>query len=55
MQEKSKTETTYVDPVCEMEIEESEAAGTAVYDGETYYFCSLDCKNEFEKNPEEYV
>jgi Cu+-exporting ATPase len=55
MQEKIKTETTYVDPVCEMEIQESEAAGTAVYDGETYYFCSLDCKNEFEEKPEEYI
>jgi YHS domain-containing protein len=38
-----------------MEIEESESAGKAVCDGETCYFCSLDCKNRFEKNPEDHA
>jgi YHS domain-containing protein len=50
-----KTETTHLDPVCGMEVKEGEVAGTSTYDGGTYYFCSTDCKDEFEENPEEYT
>ncbi len=32
------------DPVCGMNVDEKKAAGTAVYKGKTYYFCSLNCK-----------
>lgn len=44
-----------VDPVCGMEIAEREAAGTSVYHGQTYYFCSRGCKADFDKEPEKYV
>ena len=27
----------------------------ATYQGKEYYFCSNDCKKEFEKNPEKYI
>lgn len=43
------------DPVCDMIIEEDEAAGTTEYDATTYYFCSAECQEEFEADPEAYV
>jgi YHS domain-containing protein len=43
------------DPVCKMDVEESKAAATAAYQGKTYYFCAVGCKQKFEKNPEQYV
>jgi YHS domain-containing protein len=43
------------DPVCGMDVEPGKAAGKAVYKDKTYYFCSLNCKTEFEKNPAKYV
>lgn len=43
------------DPVCKMEVDESKAAGTAMYKGKTYYFCAESCKTRFEKEPEKYA
>ena len=43
------------DPVCGMQINEKEAAGTSTYKGMTYYFCSLSCKTAFDKNPDQYA
>jgi tellurite resistance protein TerC len=43
------------DPVCKMVIEESKAAGTATYQGKTYYFCAPGCKKAFEQNPQKYL
>ena len=43
------------DPICGMNVDESKAAGTAVYKGKTYYFCSSGCKAKFEKEPEKYA
>lgn len=43
------------DPVCGMTIEDSEAAATSTYKGETYYFCSKPCKEDFDKDPEAFV
>lgn len=43
------------DPFCGMELDEKEAVATAVYNGNTYYFCSSACKEHFEKEPENYV
>jgi YHS domain-containing protein len=42
------------DPVCGMNVDEKKAAGTAVYKGKTYYFCSAKCKETFEKAPAKY-
>lgn len=42
------------DPVCNMMVEEKNAAATSVYKGKTYYFCAKVCKEEFDKNPEKY-
>lgn len=43
------------DPVCGMQVNESNAPAKSDYKGRTYYFCSLDCKQTFDNNPEEYV
>lgn len=43
------------DPVCGMEIDPKAAAGRAEFQGQTYYFCSLDCKKAFDREPEKYV
>lgn len=43
------------DPVCNMEIDEQSAAGRSQYEGQTYYFCTESCKDEFELNPQQYV
>ncbi len=40
-----------VDPVCGMSVEKDKAV-TKDYQGNTYYFCSKGCANEFEGDPE---
>lgn len=44
-----------VDPACGVDIEPDEAGATAQYDGNTYYFCSVDCHDRFVENPEDYL
>lgn len=44
-----------IDPVCGMEVDEKTAPQSILHDGDRYYFCSNDCKEEFEESPEEYV
>lgn len=43
------------DPVCGMRIDDAEAAGTAEYEGRTYYFCSEMCRDAFVANPTAYA
>lgn len=43
------------DPVCGMTIEESDAAATSEHEGRTFYFCSRDCKDEFDSDPPAYT
>lgn len=43
-----------IDPVCGMRVDEENAL-TVTYQGQTYYFCSEDCLEEFKEAPEEYV
>jgi len=47
-----------VDPVCFMEVDEFRARATGLtseYLGKTYYFCSAECKEEFEEDPALFV
>ena len=46
---------TLRDPVCGMEVTYETAQARSEYDGQTYYFDSLECKEKFDKNPERYV
>ena len=47
-----------IDPVCGMEVDEARAKATgktSVYHGKTYYFCAVECKEQFDKNPGSYI
>lgn len=43
------------DPVCGMKIESSQAPAQSQYEGQTYSFCSVECKQKFDAKPEDYV
>jgi len=43
------------DPVCSMEIEESEAAAQATHEGTTYHFCSTKCHDRFTAEPSAFL
>lgn len=42
------------DPICEMETADH-VSDTIHYQGKVYGFCSSGCKEEFAKNPEQYL
>ena len=44
-----------VDPVCGMIIPEEHAVLCTDYKGKHYCFCSEDCRDQFEDDPESYV
>lgn len=46
---------TATDPVCGMEVDPATAAGSSEYQGQTYYFCSMGCKRQFDKDPANYT
>jgi YHS domain-containing protein len=46
---------TQRDPVCNMQVDEKNAAGQSDYQGQTFYFCSENCKEKFDENPQQYV
>ena len=48
-------DTTLRDPVCGMEVTYETARARSEYDGQTYYFCSIDCKEAFDREPEIYI
>jgi P-type Cu+ transporter len=43
------------DPVCGMQVDPATAAGASEYQGTTYYFCSVGCRRQFEKDPQRYL
>jgi YHS domain-containing protein len=45
---------TDVDPVCGMTVR-TQSAKSAVHDGAVYYFCSRECREQFEAAPHLYV
>ena len=44
-----------LDPVCGMEVSIDKAAATSKHKGMTYYFCSVKCRERFDKEPEKYL
>ncbi len=44
-----------IDPVCGMEVDDRSTKERSLYEGTTYYFCSQDCKDEFDAAPEDYI
>jgi Cu+-exporting ATPase len=47
--------TIVKDPVCNMDVDPATAAGSAEYNGQTYYFCSARCVKRFNADPEKYL
>ena len=43
------------DPVCGMEISPHIATATSTYQGQTFYFCRVECQQQFAQSPERYV
>jgi YHS domain-containing protein len=43
------------DPVCEMMVDPETAAAHTNYESREVYFCSQECKREFEKEPARYA
>ena len=46
---------TQRDPVYGMDIVARDAAATSEHQGQTYYFCSTNCEQKFNQNPQQYV
>jgi YHS domain-containing protein len=44
-----------IDPVCGMEVDPAKAAATRIAGRETYFFCSQNCLDAFDKNPAMYT
>jgi YHS domain-containing protein len=44
-----------LDAVCGMAIESDETPRQSIFQGQTYYFCSLRCLREFEADPARYA
>jgi len=44
-----------IDPVCGMQVRESEAPATCSHDGVNYYFCADRCRERFQANPERFT
>ena len=47
--------TTHTDPVCGMQVTEDNAKATAEQDGQTFYFCSQQCADKFNRDPQQYT
>ena len=43
------------DPVCGMTVDPAQAAGTLVHGGRTFAFCSRECLERFQADPERYA
>jgi Cu+-exporting ATPase len=43
------------DPVCGMQISQQNAAGTTNHQGQTFFFCSVECQEKFVQSPERYA
>lgn len=44
-----------IDPVCGMHIDPEGAPASFVWKEHTFYFCSDECMQEFQSDPERYV
>src|SRR5687768_2028330 len=53
--QENATHTDTIDPVCGMTVDPEHAAGTSVYHGRRYFFCSTSCLERFQADPEQYI
>ena len=45
----------HLDPVCGMHVTENTAMATANHDGEKFYFCSPECRDQFQHEPAKFA
>src|SRR5258705_3201626 len=45
----------HIDPVCGLSVAPATAAGSHLFAGRMYYFCSTQCKASFAADPEKYL
>ena len=50
-----ETTNLQIDPVCKMKVSPETAAAQYEYEGTTYYFCNVGCKDRFALEPEKYL
>ena len=50
-----ETKNLQIDPVCKMKVSSENAAAQYEYNGTTYYFCNVGCKDRFAAEPEKYL
>ena len=43
------------DPVCKMQLRPEQVRETFVNDDQLYCFCSIGCRAEFQRHPEDYI
>jgi YHS domain-containing protein len=43
------------DPVCGMNVDPKKAAAQSTYQGQTVYFCAVECKVKFDTDPGRYA
>jgi Cu+-exporting ATPase len=43
------------DAVCKMELDEKHLRESLIYEGQTYHFCSVGCRAEFQRHAEDYA
>jgi Cu+-exporting ATPase len=48
-------EEIVVDPVCKMRLRPDQIRDSLVADGQNYYFCSVGCRAEFQRHPQDYM
>lgn len=44
-----------IDPVCKMQVARSGAAGHIIFEGDHYYFCSIECVKRFVRSPANFL
>lgn len=50
----NRVQQKHIDPVCGMEVDVDQGYGK-MHDGNLYRFCSRDCLDKFEADPEHYL
>jgi len=44
-----------LDPVCKMEVNPASATAQSEFEGQSFYFCSVACKQKFDASPQRYI
>ena len=43
------------DPVCGMAVDPNKTGFKSVHQGKEYFFCSANCKTQFDNNPQNFI